>query len=117
MQKTNFSESDLKTVVYESVKKILKEGLFNRTRMEGNPQKASDVIRGNGWSAKTVRKDANELVLRCYKNNDAVFATDDSLPFNELVEDLNIYFEDKGSPMRAFGEENEQGSLITIRKQ
>ena len=111
-----FNENEIKNVVYSAVKKVMNEGLFYRTRPEGKPEKASDVITGNGWTARTVSKENGCLVMRCYKNNDAILGTDDSLPFDELVEDLNIYFEDKGSPLRAEGKEDESGAFITVRK-
>lgn len=110
------NENEIKNVVYSSVKKILNENLFYRTRPEGKPQKASDVITGNGWTARTVKKDENEITIRCYHNSDSLFGYDEPLPFDELVEDLNIYFEDKGSPLRAEGEETEHGAFITVRK-
>jgi hypothetical protein len=110
------NENEIKNVVYSSVKTLLKEGFLGRTMAEGKPEKASDVIRNNGWSVKVLSRNANEMVLRCFEHNDSWLGTNDSLPFNELVEDLNIYFEDKGSPLRAEGNEDENGSIITIRK-
>ena len=110
------NESEIQNVVYSAVKKIINEGILYRTRPEGKPQKASEVITGNGWIARTVKKDANSITMRCYTNSDSLFGFDEPLPFDELVEDLNIYFEDKGSPLRATGEETENGAFITVKK-
>jgi hypothetical protein len=110
------NEQELKTIVYDSVKNILKEGIFYRTRPEGKPKSASDVIKGNGWTARVVSKDANSVTIRCYTHSDSLFGMDDPLPFDELVEDLNIYYEDKGSPCRAEGQETDKGAFITVRR-
>jgi hypothetical protein len=110
------NESELSEVVYRAVKKTLNEmNLFHRTRFEGKPQKIQDVFKGNGWKCKKISKGQNELVVRCFKDNDAILGTDDSLPFDELVQDFNIYFEDKKSPVRAYGDDREDGAFITFR--
>ena len=119
MSKLKLNENEIVAIVYNATKKMLSEGLFRRTRPEGKPQKASDVIKGNGWKAVTADKGPNFLVLRCYKSNDAVFAVDESLPFEELVEDLNIYYQDKGVRTRAEGMEEyngQAGCFIKVSK-
>lgn len=113
--KVKISEAGLKKIVYEATTRILSEGLFSRTRFEGKPQKASEVIIGNGWKPVVVSKDKDSITLRVYHNANCVLAFDEPLPFEELVEDLNIYFEGKNSPLRATGYE-EGGSFIKISK-
>lgn len=120
MSKVQLNENQIAQIVYNSVKSILKEGLFNRTYREGKPKNAAEVINGNGWKGYIVDRNPNELVIRVYKNSDSILSSfDDVLPFEELVEDLNIYYEDKGAKCRAYGSEEyngEQGAFITIRK-
>ena len=97
------TESEVAKIVYGAVKKSLNEmNWFHRSYPEGNPQKASDVIRGNGWDGKVVSKKPNEMVLCVYQDSDAVFGdTSESLPFEQLVEDLNIYYQSKGAHFKA----------------
>ena len=110
------TESEVQSIVYEAVKKALNEGFMYRTRPEGKPKSAYDVIKGNGWGATTVDKDQRQIILRVFNNSDSWMRMDDPLPFEELVEDLNIYYEDKGSTCRAYGEEKDGGLFITIVK-
>lgn len=110
-------ENEITKVVYEATKKALNEGFYYRTYPEGKPEKASDVITGNGWSARVVSKEPGKIVLKCHQNSDSWLALDDVLPFDELVEDLNIYYEDKGLPIRATGEDNDEGWFITVQRQ
>ena len=119
MDKLKLNESEITEIVYNATKKMLKEGLFRRTRPEGKPQNASDVITGNGWRAVIADRGTGFLVLKCYESNDAVFAFDESLPFNELVEDLKIYYQGKNSRTRVEGMEEyngKQGYFIRISK-
>lgn len=118
------NETQITKMVYESVRKILKEGIFTRTRPEGKPQNVADVIHGNGWKAYIKDKKMRngkpvEIIIRCYENNDAWFPTDESLPFEELVEDINIYYQGKGSSVRAYPMEEYngiRGAFISLRK-
>ena len=121
MKKMKLNEEQVKNIVYESVKKIISEGLFHRTYREGKPNSASDVIKGNGWDGRVVNKTPSEITIRVYHNSDAVFgqSAEQVLPFEELIQDLNIYYEDKGAKCRAFGSEEfngKSGSYITIKK-
>lgn len=91
---------------------------FRRKYWEGKPQKASDVLLGNNWTARIVEKEKGRIVIRCYRDGGSMFGHDDPLPFDELVEDLNIYYEDKGSPLRARGMDGyngQEGSYIEIK--
>lgn len=108
------TESELKQVIYNATKKILSENFTHRTYWDGKPQKLSDVFIANGWKPVLISKDANSMTIRVYKHVDSVLY-DEPLPFEELVEDINIYFEDKGSPCRATGNE-EDGSYVIITK-
>lgn len=102
------TESEVKQVIYETVKKLLKESTvnemnwFHREYPEGKPQKASEVIRGNGWDGKVISKKPGEIVLSVRQDYDAVFPDfSESLPFEQLIEDLNIFYEDNGKPFKA----------------
>lgn len=118
--KATINISEMENVVYEAAKKILSESLFHRTYREGKPEKASDVIRGNGWDGVVVSKQPNEMIIRIHPESDAVFPdSSESLPFEELVNDLNIYYEDKGVSARAEGMDEYNGRLgyfIRIKK-
>jgi hypothetical protein len=109
------TESEVAKIVSDATKKILSESFFHRTYREGKPQKISDVFLGNGWKPVTVAKDANSITVRVYKHVDS-FLYDEPLPFEELADDLNVYFEDKKSPCRATGWEDENGSFVKITK-
>lgn len=105
------TESEVANIVYGAVKKSLNEmNWFHREYQEGKPQKASDVIRGNGWDGNVVSKKPGEMVLLVRQDYDAVFPdTSESLPFDELVEDLNIFYQDNGKPFRAEGLDDYNG--------
>lgn len=116
------NESEVHEVVYGAVKKLLNEmNWFHREYREGKPEKASDVIRGNGWDGKVIAKNPGEMILSVRQDYDAVFPDfSESLPFEQLIEDLNIYYEDKGSPLRAESIEEYNGRggyLIRISRQ
>lgn len=96
------SEKQIEEMVYMSVKKALNESVFGDKfdgYKEGNPKKLKDVIIGDGWGF-TVQKlvqngDSKECTI--YQNPHG-----HSLSPKELVEDVNVYLEDKGYNMRAF---------------
>ena len=114
-KKINISEEKLNSIISSSIKKHLDEGFLYRTRPEGKPQNLNDVIKGNGWKARLVSKTPEEMVLRLYRDSDSFLGYDDPLPFEELVEDINIYFEDKPSHLRASGY-FDNGSFIKISR-
>lgn len=99
-------------------KKQLTEGLFSSPYMEGKPQKISDVFKGNGWKYRVIMRNPDNIIVRCYTDNNNLMRRN-YLPFEELVEDLNIYFQDKNSRCRAQGMEEYngvQGAFISIMK-
>ena len=112
------SLKDIKSIVYEATKRMLKEDILNREYPEGSPQKPSDVITGNGWTGETVSRSETELVLRVYKNSgSATFG--DTMSLEELVDDLNTFYEHKNYQSRAESAEEyngEEGSFIIVRK-
>lgn len=119
-KKQTLNRKEIEEIVYNSTMKLLKEGLFHRTYQEGAPKSAAEVIRGNGWDGYIADNKPNDKVIRVYKNSDAVFsAGDDCLPFEQLVEDLKIYYQDKGincsvEPIEDYG--GKKGSYIRIRR-
>ena len=81
-------------IVNESVKGIINSGnLFQDNKLEGNPQSLKDVFYSDGWTAKSF----GGGVFQCFHNSND-FRTREYLPFEELVEDINIYFEDNNLP-------------------
>jgi len=113
MSKIELSENEIIGIVYAAAKKSLNEmNLLHRTYNEGKPQKASEVIRGNGWDGKVVSKQPGEMILDLHQSSDALIPdTSESLPFEQLVEDLNIFYQDNGLPLRATALENYNGQM------
>lgn len=116
------TESEVAQVVYGAVKQALNEmNWFHREYREGKPEKASDVIRGNGWDGKVISKKPGEIILSVRQDYDAVFPDfSESLPFEELVEDLNIFYQDNGKQLRAEGLDDYNGRMgyfIKVSKQ
>ena len=118
-KRRKLTEADVTNMVYESVKKILNEGLFNRTYMEGKPQNLLDVLKGNGWGGNVVEKANGQIVLRVYTKSDAVFSNgDDSLSLEDLVEDVKIYYQDKGknvSVSSTYDYNGQEGAFLIIK--
>lgn len=126
------TEKDLTNLVKESVERILKEEsrrekMANESIMnalqgsykEGKPTSIKDVINANGWMVyKTVRKDARGMVIAVCKHT-PMFRYD-SLDFNDLIEDLNIYFQDNNKSLVAKAVEddnyNDRGELIELSR-
>ncbi len=107
--------SELTYIIKESVGQIL-EGIFSKKQnFPEKPQKASDVIRANGWTGKTVDKAPNMVVIRCYPDAPMWKV----LPFDDLVEDLNIYYQHKGVPCKATGLDEyngQRGGFIVVKR-
>lgn len=120
--KVNLSESEVQKIVYKTVKNAINEmNFFHREYREGKPEKAADVIRGNGWDGNVISKKPGEMIVKVRQDFDAIAPdTSESLPFEQLVEDLNIFYEDKGSSLRAESLESfngRYGYFIRISKQ
>lgn len=117
------TEKDLTSLVKESVERILKEGNLMNTLQgsyrEGKPTSIKDVIIANGWAVyKTVRRNANGMVIAVCKHT-PMFRYD-SLDFEDLVEDLNIYFQNNNKNLVAIAAQdddyNDRGELIEFKK-
>lgn len=108
-EKVRLTESELKQVVLESVKKILvKEGLgqwmsdkfddaFRGYKVrEGQPQNILDVIKSNGWTYNEDKPfDPSTSSIKVRKATGA-FGGHHGLSIEELIEDLNIFLKGKG---------------------
>lgn len=108
-EKVRLTESELKQVVLESVKKILvKEGLgqwmsdkfddaFRGYKVrEGQPQNILDVIKSNGWTYNEDKPfDPATSSIKVRKATGA-FGGHYGLSIEELIEDLNIFLKGKG---------------------
>lgn len=116
MAKFNLSENQLHTIISESIKKHLNEFFFNK-KLPENPQTAADVLKTNGWIYKVVSSGPGEKIIRCYVSNNSSMRT--ALPFEELVDKLNAYYQEKGSPIKADGMEEyngTEGAFMRVRK-
>lgn len=117
------TENQLNEIVTESVKRILKEGLFTKTEFDENVvQKAqcpSDVFKLNYWTGRTESKGNGELVLRCYTDNNSM-QTRNYPEFEKVVNDLNQYYKLHGSKTVAQAlpyDGVSRGRLLKITKQ
>lgn len=100
-QTIKLNESELKKIVAESVKIVLKESFIGGDNQfdDNVAQKAqspSDVFRMNYWTGRTESKGNGELVLRCYTDNNSM-ATRNYPDFEKVVNDLNQYYKLHGS--------------------
>lgn len=118
-RKITLTESELHNLISETVKKVLvNEGwvgdTYNNVKgkvkdftrnvsnkiddfyqgrevKEGKPANLKDEFEGNGWKVCGVEQDENGDYLICAIR----FATNGGLSVEELVDDLNIYFNGK----------------------
>lgn len=100
-QTIKLNESELKNIVAESVKIILKESFIGGDNQfdDNVAQKAqspSDVFKMNYWTGRTESKGNGELILRCYTDNNSM-ATRNYPDFEKVVNDLNQYYKLHGS--------------------
>lgn len=99
-QAIKLNESQLKKIVLESVKRILKESFIGGDNQFDNvaqkAQSPSDVFKMNYWTGRTESKGNGELVLRCYTDNNSM-ATRNYPDFEKVVNDLNQYYKLHGS--------------------
>lgn len=99
-QTITLNEEQLINIVSESVKSILKEGLFTTTEFDADvaqkAQKPSDVFKLNYWTGNVVDKSNGSLIIRCYTNNNSM-ATRNYPAFEKVVNDLNQYYKLHGS--------------------
>ena len=93
-QTIKLNESQLRKIVTECTKQVLKEGFFN---VPGNnvaemAKLPSDVFKMNNWVYRTESKGNGELVLQCFTNNNSLRAL--SYPsFDKVLSDLRKYYE------------------------
>ena len=91
------TESQIKKIVSESVRKILKESFIGGDNQFDNvAQKAKsrdDVFKLNYWKYRIESIDENngEYILRCYTNNNSM-ETRNYADFEKVVNDLNQYY-------------------------
>ena len=94
------TESQIKKIVSESVRKILKESFIGGDNQFDNvaqkAQSPSDIFRMNYWICRTESKGNGELILRCYTDNNSM-ATRNYPDFEKVVNDLNQYYKLHGS--------------------
>ena len=95
------TENELKGIVSESVKRILKEGLIHPTEY-GNDivfkaQSPSQIFKLNNWTYTTESKDNGVLMLRCYTDNNNSFEMGNFPEFEKVVDDLNKFYKYHGS--------------------
>lgn len=95
------TESQIKKIVSESVRKILKESFIGGDNQFDNSvaqkaQSPSDVFKMNYWTGRTESRGNGELVLRCYTDNNSM-ATRNYPDFEKVVNDLNQYYKLHGS--------------------
>ena len=122
-QTIKLNESELKKIVAESVKIVLKESFIGGDNQFGDnvaqkAQSPSDVFRMNYWTGRTESKGNGELVLRCYTDNNSM-ATRNYPDFEKVVNDLNQYYKLHGSKSiaTAMDEFNgEPGEFLRINK-
>ena len=118
-KKMKITEQELSNIVTTAVKKVLSESFhFRRPRPEGNPQKLADVIKADGWRATKTAQDATGFTLLFFRSGESFLGYDEPLSFEDLVEDIKIYLEDKHAPFRAesFYGEGDNGSYIKFIK-
>ena len=96
------TESQIKKIVSESVRKILKESFIGGDNQFDNvaqkAQSRDDVFKMNYWKYRIESIDENngEYILRCYTNNNSM-ETRNYADFEKVVNDLNQYYKLHGS--------------------
>lgn len=112
------NESDLKAYIKKT---LLKEGLlgFGKAPAEQKKEevKIKDVIMRDGWKPYSfIKNEPEEKILRVVLNRTVLGP--DPLEFEELVDDINVYFEDRNSPWQAsiYGDFNDGAAYIHFTK-
>ena len=96
------TESQIKKIVSESVRKILKESFIGGDNQFDNvvqkAKSADDVFKLNYWKYRIESSDKNngKYVLRCYRDNNSL-KTRNYPDFEKVVNDLNQYYKLHGS--------------------
>jgi len=107
------SEERLQQLISETIGDIIanKLGGFR----EGQPQSIKDVILGNGWKLGRVQTpNANTKIVQVFSNYNPM---GNNLSVEELIEDLNIYFQDNRKNMTAsIAQGSGNGEFIQIVK-
>lgn len=124
------TENKLRKIINEEAHKIVNEGFFNNLakkarefstgieELDGDPQSASQVMYADGWTGKTVSKDPNGIIIRCYAKTVGINSQVND--FEEMIDDLNNYYSSKHLPLYAEGFENynnEEGLFLKVSKQ
>ena len=96
------TESQIKKIVSESVRKILKESFIGGDNQFDNvaqkAKSADDVFKLNYWKYRFISEDEDngKYVLRCYTDNNSL-ETRNYPDFEKVVNDLNQYYKLHGS--------------------
>lgn len=117
----------------KTLKKVINEGIWNAIKnyadrmgegdryKEGKPNTIDEVITGNGWKIhKVLEKTPQRAVIAVCVNRP--LWREDALEYEELIDDLNVYFKDRGLNTVASALDNSEygydgyGLLILMEK-
>lgn len=107
------TESDLKYVVENTVKRIItNEGFLDKAGewlsnkvddfergydlKEGKPQSIEDVFEGDGWKVSAVKQSSNGYTYYGVKRATGTWGAHNGIPVEEMVEELNMFLQDSG---------------------
>lgn len=94
-----------------------KEFVTGREQLYDEPQSASQLMSADGWTGKILEKLPNGLIIRCYTKNSG--GASQVLDFEELVDDLNYYYQKRNLPIQAKGMmeyKGEEGAFLQVIK-
>lgn len=78
--------------------------LTGRRYKEGKPNKIIEVIDADGWKLSSRRLENNTFKI----SHKVIGLLSNPLSIDELVEDINIYLEDSGKPLRCTGWQSDE---------
>lgn len=111
------SENAFPENFFSNIKDKAKEFVTGREQLYDDPQTASQLMSADGWTGKTWEKLPNGLVVRCYTKSSGIAS--EVLDFEELVDDLNYYYQKKQLPLQAKGMleyKGEEGAFLVVTK-
>lgn len=103
---------------FRNFKDKAKEFVTGREQLYDEPQTASQLLSADGWTGTTLEKLPNGLIIRCYTKNSS--GASQVLDFEELVDDLNYYYQKRNLPIQAKGMmeyKGEEGTFLQVTKQ
>lgn len=95
-----------------------KEFVTGREQLYDEPQSASQLMSADGWTGNTMEKLPNGLIIRCYTKSSGIASQ--VLDFEELIDDLNYYYQKRNLPIQAKGMmeyKGEEGAFLQVIKQ